>query len=88
MPRTASRINYQLGLLLSVFTGFLLAVQEPFSSLAARRLDTIQFVFLTQIALFISIPLVTLRPSTRLDFIALFGIPRTTESWRSSSRSG
>ena len=75
MPRTASRINYRLGLLLSVFTGFLLAVQEPFSSLAARRLDTIQFVFLTQIALFISIPLVTLRPSTRLDFIALFRDP-------------
>ncbi len=75
MPKTASPINYKLGLLLSVFTGFLLAVQEPFSFLAARRLSTIQFVCLTQIALLISIPLLTLRPSTRREFIALLRDP-------------
>jgi hypothetical protein len=75
MPRTASPINYKLGLLLSVFTGFLLAVQEPFSFLAARRLDSIQFVCLTQIALFISIPLLTVRPTTRRDFFALLRDP-------------
>ena len=71
MPKTASPINCRLGLLLSVFTGFLLAVQEPFSFLAARRLDTIQFVCLTQIALLVSIPLLTLRQTTRRDFFAL-----------------
>jgi hypothetical protein len=75
MPRTASPINYRLGILLSVFTGFLLAVQEPFSFLAARRLNTIQFVCLTQIALLISIPLLMLRPATRRDFLALFRDP-------------
>ena len=75
IPRTASPINYRLGILLSVFTGFLLAVQEPFSFLAARRLNTIQFVCLTQIALLISIPLLMLRPATHRDFLALFRDP-------------
>ncbi len=75
MPRAASPINYRLGILLSVFTGFLLAVQEPFSFLAARRLDTIQFVCLTQVALLVSIPLLTLRQTTRRDFFALLSDP-------------
>src|SRR5208337_2515428 len=63
--------NYRLGSFLSLATAFLLATQEPFSFLAARRLTTMQFVCLTQIALLISIPLVTLRPASRRDFIAL-----------------
>ncbi|HZZ61314.1 MAG TPA: hypothetical protein VFE63_09090 [Roseiarcus sp.] len=74
MPQAASP-NYRLGSFLSLFTAFLLAVQEPFSFLAARRLTTIQFVCLTQIALLISIPLVTAHPASRRDFIALLGDP-------------
>ncbi len=75
MPSSASPINYRLGILLSVFTGFLLAIQEPFSFLAARRLSTMQFVCLTQIALLISIPLVTAQATSRRDFVALLRDP-------------
>ncbi len=75
MPSSASPINYRLGILYSVFTGFLLAVQEPFSFLAARRLSTMQFVCLTQIALLISIPLVTAQATSRRDFVALLRDP-------------
>ncbi len=72
MPNSAPP-NYRLGSFLSLATAFLLATQEPFSFLAARRLTTMQFVCLTQIALLISIPLVTLRPASRRDFVALLG---------------
>ncbi len=72
MPNSAPP-NYRLGSFLSLATAFLLATQEPFSFLAARRLTTMQFVCLTQIALLISIPLVTFRPSSRRDFVALLG---------------
>src|SRR5271165_3022859 len=75
MPSTASPINYRLGSLLSVVTAFLFAVQEPFSFLAARRLTTLQFVCLTQIALLISIPLVTAQAASRRDFVALIRNP-------------
>ena len=72
MPKSTSP-NYRLGSFLSLVTAFLLATQEPFSFLAARRLSTLQFVCLTQIALLISIPLVTARPASRCDFVALLG---------------
>jgi drug/metabolite transporter (DMT)-like permease len=70
MPNSASP-NYRPGSLYSLVTALLLATQEPFSFLAASRLTTLQFVFLTQIALMISIPLVTARPASRRDFVAL-----------------
>ena len=71
---SAPRISYRLGTLYSVVTAVLLATQEPFSFLAAKRLTALQFVCLTQIALMISIPLVTLpRPARRRDFVALLG---------------
>ncbi len=70
MPRSASP-DYRLGSLYSLLTAFLLATQEPFSFLAARRLTTLQFVCLTQIALLVSIPLVTAHPVSRSDFVAL-----------------
>lgn len=69
-----SRFSYRLGTVYSVVTAFLLATQEPFSFLAAKRLTTLQFVCLTQIALLISIPLLTLpRRLSRSDFVALLG---------------
>jgi len=73
MSPSASPVNYRLGSLLSVITAFMLATQEPFSFLAAHRLSTLQFVFLTQIALLISVPLVTLQPASRRDLVALLG---------------
>jgi hypothetical protein len=72
MPRSASP-DYRLGSFLSLLTAVLLATQEPFSFLAARRLTTLQFVCLTQIALLISIPLVTLPRGALSDFVALLG---------------
>ncbi len=74
MPRSATRTSYRLGSLYAVVTALLMATQEPFSFLAAKRLTTLQFVFLTQFALMVSIPLVTLpRRASRRDFVALLG---------------
>ena len=75
MADSATRTDYRLGSLYGVITAFLYATQEPFSFLAARRLNTLQFVCLTQIALLVSIPLVTWRPASRRDFIALLRDP-------------
>jgi drug/metabolite transporter (DMT)-like permease len=75
MSKFASRISYRLGIFYSLLTGFLFATQEPFSFLAARRLNTLQFVCLTQVALLISIPLLTLHQANRRDFIALLRDP-------------
>jgi hypothetical protein len=67
----APGVNYRLGTLYAVTTAFLFSVQEPFSSLAARRLSATQFVCATQVALLLSIPLLTLRTASRREFIAL-----------------
>jgi hypothetical protein len=69
------RADYRLGSLYALVTAVLYSVQEPFSFLAANRLDTIQFVCLTQIALFVSIPLLTLNPKSRRDLVALLADP-------------
>ena len=75
MELSASSINYRLGSLYSVITAFLYATQEPFSFPAARHLNTLQFVALTQVSLLVSIPLLTSRPASRRDFVALFRKP-------------
>src|SRR5271165_6630517 len=75
MPRSTLPVNYRFGSLYSVFTAFLYATQEPFSFPAAKHLSTLQFVCLTQIAVLISIPLVTWRPASRGDFVALIREP-------------
>ena len=73
MPNSASTANYRLGALYSLITACLLATQEPFSFPAAHGLSSVQFVCLTQIALLVSIPLLTLHPTSRRDFFALLG---------------
>jgi hypothetical protein len=75
MSQTASSINYRLGSLYSVITAFLYATKEPFSFPAAKHLNTLQFVCLTQIALLASIPFLTLPPPSRRDFLALIREP-------------
>jgi len=70
MPQPKSP-DYRLGILYSLATAALYATQEPFSFPAAKHLNTIQFVCLTQISLFVSIPLVTGHASARRDLIAL-----------------
>ncbi|HTR13234.1 MAG TPA: hypothetical protein VMI72_08275 [Roseiarcus sp.] len=71
MPTSGPRANYRLGSFYALVTAFLYAVQEPFSFLAASRMSSLQFVCLTQIALFLSIPLLTLNRTSRRDFVAL-----------------
>jgi drug/metabolite transporter (DMT)-like permease len=75
MSETASSINYRLGSLYSVVTAFLYATQEPFSFPAAKHLDTLQFVALTQVSLLVSIPLLLSRSTSRRDFVALIRKP-------------
>ncbi len=75
MAHPAASVNYRLGSLYSVITAFLYATQEPFSFPAAMRLSTMQFVSLTQVALLVSIPLLTSRPTSRRDFFALLRAP-------------
>jgi drug/metabolite transporter (DMT)-like permease len=65
------RADYRLGSLYSLLTAVLVATQEPFSALAARRLSSSYFIFLTQFALLLSVPLLTLPRSSRRDFIRL-----------------
>jgi drug/metabolite transporter (DMT)-like permease len=72
----AAKTNFRLGSVYSLATAALLATQEPFSALAAKRLSTISFVCLTQIALLLSIPLLMTRDASRHDFFALFSTPR------------
>ena len=57
LPSPEHRRNYKLGSFYAVITALLLSTQEPFSFLAAKHLSVIQFVFLTQVALLLSIPL-------------------------------
>ncbi len=75
MPAETARPNYRLGALLAGTTALLLSVQEPFSFLAAKRLNADAFVLITQLSLLISVPLLVLRPQSRRDFVAIFATP-------------
>ena len=72
-PSQKRRINYKLGSIYAVVTALLLSVQEPFSFLAAKRLSLTQFVFLTQVALVMSIPLLIAHEKSRRDLVLLLG---------------
>lgn len=72
-PSQKRRINYKLGSMYAVVTALLVSVQEPFSFLAAKRLSVTQFVFLTQVALVMSIPLLMVRGKSRRDLALLLG---------------
>ena len=73
-PRSQKpRTNYQLGSIYALVTALFLSVQEPFSFLAAKRLTVTQFVFLTQVALLMSIPLLVARGKSRRDLVLLLG---------------
>ncbi len=71
-------IDYRLGGLYAISTACLFATQEPFSFLAAKRLNSVQFVFVTQVALALSIPLLTFHRDSRRDFVALL---RDRDNW-------
>jgi drug/metabolite transporter (DMT)-like permease len=75
MPSSGSSINYRLGSLFAIITAILYSTQEPFSFPAARHLNSLQFVCLTQIALLVSVPMLLSRPASRRDFLALIRDP-------------
>ena len=72
-PSQKRPINYKLGSIYAVVTALLLSVQEPFSFLAAKRLSVTQFVFVTQVALVMSIPLLIVHEKSRRDLVLLLG---------------
>jgi len=67
----ATRANYHLGSLYAVATAGLMAVQSPFSSLAAKSLSSPLFVCFTQAALLASVPLLISRADSRREFCAV-----------------
>jgi drug/metabolite transporter (DMT)-like permease len=71
MTNPNRRIDYRVGGLYSLATAVLVATQEPFSALAAKRLDSPLFICLTQCALLLSVPLLILPAASRRDFIGL-----------------
>jgi drug/metabolite transporter (DMT)-like permease len=71
-----TKTNFQLGSIYSLATAALLATQEPFSALAAKRLPPLSFVCLTQVALLLSVPILIARARSRHDFSALLLTPR------------
>ena len=70
MRLSGSPINYRLGSLYSVVTAILYAFGAVFVS-SGQHLNSVQFVFLTQFALLVSIPMLTAPPPSRRDFVAL-----------------
>ena len=71
----ARRGDYRRGGLYALAASALIAVQEPFSALAAKQLDAATFVAVTQISLLVSIPLLLARAEARRDFARLIATP-------------
>ena len=63
--------DYRLGMYYALLTAALLALQEPFSALAARKLTAFDFLAFTQVSLLLSIPLMLSRPGGRADFVKI-----------------
>jgi drug/metabolite transporter (DMT)-like permease len=64
-------VNYRLGCIYALSTAFLLATQGPLSALAAKHLSPWTFICVTQIALLLSVPLLTAHDRSRSDFFVL-----------------
>ena len=73
LPKMTStrRADYRNGTVYALVTATLLALQEPFSALAARSLSSSYFIGFTQIALLSSVPLLIARRDSRRDLFAL-----------------
>lgn len=69
--RQRGQLDYGQGTSYAIGTAVLLAVQEPFSALAARTLTSLDFMALTQVALLLSLPLLLSRADSRRDFAAI-----------------
>jgi hypothetical protein len=69
--RRSRPADYGLGTAYAIATAFLIAVQEPFSALAARTLSSLDFMALTQVALVASLPFLVAREDSRRDLVAI-----------------
>lgn len=67
--------NRRLGGAFALVASVLIAAQPPFASAAAQRFSVVQFLFLTQIGLLVSLPLLLATRDTRRDFAAALGAP-------------
>jgi drug/metabolite transporter (DMT)-like permease len=63
--------DYRKGTLYALATATLLALQAPCAAPAARNLNSLDFMALTQFALLFSIPLLIVRSECRRDFTAI-----------------
>ena len=68
--------DYRLGTICALAAAALLALQAPFSALAARNLTAADFIGVTQGALLAAIPLMISRADSRQDFLALLSGPQ------------
>jgi len=69
---TVSRV---LGSAYALAASVLIAAQAPLSSPAARQLSVVQFIFLTQIALLASLPLLLISSQSRRDLVDALSSP-------------
>jgi hypothetical protein len=60
------------GMAYALATACLYATQEPLSFLGAKELPVLEFILFTQVALFLSLPLLLARASSRRDFVSVF----------------
>jgi drug/metabolite transporter (DMT)-like permease len=77
-PSRGDRPNYHAGAYYALATAALIALQEPFSALAAQKLTSLDFVAFTQVALLISLPLLLASSEARHDFAAIL---TTARNW-------
>ena len=64
---------HALGSIFALAASVLIAAQAPLSSPAAQSFSILQFVFLTQVGLLVSLPLLLLSSDSRRDFVAVLG---------------
>ena len=76
--KSVPKADYRQGAYYGIATATLMALQAPFSALAARKVAPWDFIAFTQIALVASIPLLLARPEARRDFVALL---TTLRNW-------
>jgi len=69
--RPEDQVDYAYATACVVATAVLLAVQEPFSALAARTLSSLEFMAVTQVALLASLAFLLIRTDSRRDFATI-----------------
>jgi hypothetical protein len=66
-------VSRGLGSAYALAASLLIAAQAPLSSPAARHFSVVQFLFLTQLGLLVSVPLLLISANARRDFVSALG---------------